>query len=239
MEEIGESTMTRTALVTGSARGIGAAICRALRREGLAVIGTDIIDHEHRDLDRIIRADLSDPAECERLILEAGSVDVLVNNAAVFFHKPIPEFTVKDFDHTIAVNLRANFLLCQRLVEGMAERGWGRIINISSVGARTGGVSDSAVYNATKAALISLAKNFARNYGPYGVTANAVAPGFVESFMTSHVPDEDRALYLSQIPVGRSSQPEEIANVVAFLVSDRASFITGATIDVNGGWVMT
>lgn len=232
--------MTRTALVTGSARGIGAAICRGLREEeGLVVIGADIIDHEHRDVDRVIRVDLSDPGECKRLITEAGTADVLVNNAAIFFHKPIPEFTVEDFDYTIAVNLRANFLLCQGLAERMAKRGWGRIINISSVGARTGGVSDSAVYNATKAALISLAKNFARNYGPYGVTANAVAPGFVESFMTSHVPDEARKLYLSQIPVGRSSEPQEVADVVAFLVSDRASFITGATIDINGGWVMT
>ena len=231
--------MSRTALVTGSARGIGAAICRALKREGMAVIGTDVIDHEHEDVDRVIEADLSDPAECERLITEAGSVDVLVNNAAIFFHKPIPEFTVEDFDYTIAVNLRANFLLSQGLVEGMVERGWGRIINISSVGARTGGVSDSAVYNATKAALISLAKNFARNYGKHGVTANAVAPGFVESFMTSHVPDDDKTLYLSQIPVGRSSQPEEVADVVAFLAGDGASFVTGATIDINGGWVMT
>ena len=231
--------MSRTALVTGSARGIGAAICRALKREGMAVIGTDVIDHEHEYVDRVIEADLSDPAECERLITEAGPVDVLVNNAAIFFHKPIPEFTVEDFDYTIAVNLRANFLLSQGLVEGMVERGWGRIINISSVGARTGGVSDSAVYNATKAALISLAKNFARNYGKHGVTANAVAPGFVESFMTSHVPDDDKALYLSQIPVGRSSQPEEVADVVAFLAGDGASFVTGATIDINGGWVMT
>ena len=231
--------MSRTALVTGSARGIGAAICRALKKDGLMVIGADIIDHEHQDTDRVIEVDLSDPAECERLVGEAGPVDVLVNNAAIFFHKPIPDFTVEDFDYTIAVNLRANFLLCQGLVEGMAERRWGRIINISSVGARTGGVSDSAVYNATKAALISLAKNFARNYGPHGVTANAVAPGFVESFMTSHVPDDLKALYVSQIPVGRSSQPEEVADVVAFLAGDGASFITGATIDVNGGWVMT
>ena len=231
--------MRRRALVTGSARGIGAAICRALKKDGLEVIGADIIEHEHDDSDRYIEVDLSDPAECERLGSEAGAIDVLVNNAAIFFHKPIPEFTVEDFDYTIAVNLRANFLLCQRLVEGMAERGWGRIINISSVGARTGGVSDSAVYNATKAALISLAKNFARNYGKYGVTANAVAPGFVDSFMTSHVPDELRTLYVSQIPVGRSSQPEEVANVVAFLAGDDASFVTGATIDINGGWVMT
>ena len=231
--------MKRTALVTGSARGIGAAICRALKKDGFEVIGADIIEHEHDDSDRYIEIDLSEPSECERLIAEAGGVDVLVNNAAIFFHKPIPEFTIDDFDYTIAVNLRANFLICRGLVEGMKERGWGRIINISSVGARTGGVSDSAVYNATKAAMISLTKNFARNYGPHGVTANAVAPGFVDSFMTSHVPDELKALYTSQIPLGRPSQPEEIAGVVAFLAGEGASFVTGATIDVNGGWVMT
>lgn len=225
--------------MTGSARGMGAAICRALRGDGLRVIGTDVIDQEHDDLDQVITADLSDVAECRRVIEQAGPVDVLVNNAAIFFPVPIPDFTVDKFDYTIAVNLRANFLLCQGVVEGMKERGWGRIVNISSVGARTGGVSDSAVYNATKTAMVSLTKNFARNYGPYGVTSNAIAPGFVEGFMTSHVTEAERALYLSQIPVGRSCQPEEIANVVSFLVGDGASFITGATIDINGGWVMT
>ena len=232
--------MARRALVTGSARGLGAAICAALRRGGLEVIGADLIEHEHQDLDRAVEVDLSQPSECRRLAAEAGPVDVLVQNAAVFFHKPIPEFTEEDFDYTIAVNLRANFFLCQALAEGMRERGWGRIINISSVGARTGGVSDSAVYNATKAAVISLTKNFARNYGPWGVTANAVAPGFVEgSFMTSHVPEETKAQYLSQIPAGRAGRPAEIAELAAFLAGDGAAFINGATIDINGGWVMT
>ena len=94
--------MPRTALVTGSARGIGAAICRALKKDGFEVVGTDIIEHEHDDADRYIRIDLSEPAECERLIAEAGPVDVLVNNAAIFFHKPIPDFTVDEFDYTIA-----------------------------------------------------------------------------------------------------------------------------------------
>lgn len=232
--------MNRTALVTGSARGIGAAICAALRRDGCEVVGADLIEHEHQDLDRAIEVDLSRPSECERLAAEAGPVDILVQNAAVFFHKPIPEFTLEDFDYTIAVNLRANFFLCRQLAGGMRERGWGRIVNISSVGARTGGVSDSAVYNATKAAIISLTKNFARNYGPYGVTSNAVAPGFVEnSFMTRHVPDDLAALYRSQIPVGRAGRPAEFAELVAFLAGDGASFINGATIDINGGWVMT
>jgi 3-oxoacyl-[acyl-carrier protein] reductase len=111
-------------------------------------------------------------------------------------------------------------------------------VSVSSIGARTGGVSQSAVYNATKAALISLTKNVARNFGPRGVTANAVAPGAVETYMTQHIIPEYRERYVAEIPLGRFSQPDEIAAVVDFLVSDRASYVNGAVIDVNGGWLM-
>ena len=224
--------------MTGSARGIGRAIAERLRSDGHEVVGLDLLEQEG-EVGRAITADLADPDQCVRAVAEAGPVDVLVSNAAVFYHKPIEEFTVDEFDHTIAVNLRAMFLLSREVVLGMAERGWGRIISISSVGARTGGVSQSAVYNATKAAMISLTKNLARNYGPSGVTANAVLPGFVHSFMTSHVTDEDRETYVSQIPLGRGAEPEEIANVVGFLASDGSSYMNGVSVDVNGGWVMT
>lgn len=227
----------RTALVTGSARGIGGAIVTRLRADGHRVIGVDVLDHEI-EVDVATQADLARPEECARVVAEAGPVDILVNSAAIFVHKPIEDFTVAEFDATIAVNLRAMFLLSRDLVGGMAERGWGRILNISSVGARTGGVSQSAVYNATKAAIVSLTKNFARNYGPSGVTVNAVLPGFVDSFMTSHVTAEDRSSYMSQIPIGRAAQPQEIGDVVAFLASDAAGYLTGASVDVNGGWVM-
>ena len=230
--------MTRRALVTGSARGIGRAIAETLRRDGMEVVGTDVLDQESTGLHQVIQADLSEPEGARRISEEAGDVDVLVNNAALFIHKPIEEFTVDDFDQTIAVNLRGLFFLSQAVVAGMADRGWGRIINLSSIGARTGGISDSAVYNATKAAIISLTKNFARNYGPRGVTANAVAPGLVDSFMTSHVPKDDMDMYISQVPLRRSSQPMEVAEVVAFLASDAAGYISGATLDVNGGWLM-
>ena len=225
--------------MTGSARGIGRAIAEALHRDGMEVVGTDILDQDPTGLAQVIKADLSEPDAGERISEEAGDIDVLVNNAALFIVKPIPEFTVEDFDKTIAVNLRGLFFLSKAVVSGMADRGWGRIINISSIGARTGGISDSAVYNSTKAANISVTKNFARNYGPHGVTANAVAPGLVESFMTSHVPEEDMLKYISQIPLGRSSQPMDVAEVVAFLASDAAGYVNGATIDVNGGWLMT
>ncbi len=231
--------MTRRALVTGSARGIGRATARAMAAAGCEVIGADLLKQQAEPGIEPLQVDLADTEACRRLAEQAEPVDILVNNAALLITRPIPEFTLDDFERTIAVNLRAPFLLCQALVGGMAEAGWGRIVNVSSVGARTGGVSQSAVYNATKAALISLTKNLARNYGGAGVTANAVAPGAVETQMIADFPAAEKASILSQLPLGRFSQPEEIAAVIAFLASDEAGYVTGATVDVNGGWIMT
>jgi 3-oxoacyl-[acyl-carrier protein] reductase len=231
-------TGARRALVTGSARGIGRAIAEALAASGHEVVGLDLLEQEQGPLARVVHGDLSDPSVPARVVADHGPFDVLVNNAALFLHQPLAEVTLDDFDRQVAVNFRATFLLCQAAAPLMAQRGWGRIVNISSIGARTGGVSQSAVYNATKAAIISLTKNFARNYGAAGVTANAVAPGAVESYMTQHIIPEYRATYIAQIPLGRFSEPSEIASVVDFLASDRAGYINGATIDVNGGWLM-
>jgi 3-oxoacyl-[acyl-carrier protein] reductase len=231
-------TRERTALVTGSARGIGLAIAQQLNDDGIRVVGADILDQDVGPCSEVVHADLADPAVPEQLLNDHGPFDVLVNNAALFIHQPIADVTVDDFDRQMAINLRANFLLSQTAAPVMAERGWGCIVNLSSVGARTGGVSQSAVYNATKAGIISLTKNFARNFGASGVTANAIAPGAVDSFMTSHVSEADRTAYEAQIPLGRFSEPHEIAAVVGFLVSDAAGYINGAVIDVNGGWLM-
>ena len=228
----------RVALVTGSARGIGRAIAEALAASGHRVVGLDILEQEEGPCERVLRADLADPTVPGRVIAEDGPFDVLVNNAALFIHQPLPEVTLEDFERQVAINFRATFLLCQAAAPVMAHRGWGRIVNISSIGARTGGVSQSAVYAATKAAIISLTKNFARNFGADGITANAVAPGAVDSFMTQHIIPEYRERYLAQIPARRYSEPSEIASVVDFLASDKASYVNGAVIDVNGGWLM-
>jgi 3-oxoacyl-[acyl-carrier protein] reductase len=228
----------RTALVTGSARGIGRAIAEALAASGHRVTGLDILAQPDSPCETIVQADLADPRVPARIVADHGPFDVLVCNAALFLHQPLPEVSLDDFDRQVAVNFRSTFLLCQAAAPPMAERGWGRVVTISSVGARTGGVSQSAVYNATKAAIISLTKNFARNYGASGVTANSVAPGAVETFMTEHIIPEYKDAYLAQIPLGRYSQPPEIASVVDFLASDGAVFINGAVIDVNGGWLM-
>ena len=174
------------------------------------------------------------------ILATEGRLDVLVHNAAVLVHRhPIPEVTLDDYDVQSSVNLRAVFFLSQAAAEAMRPNGWGRIIAISSVGARTGGLSNSAIYAATKSGVISLMKNFARNYGRHGITANAIAPGAIEGFMTEHLTPAEREAFAANVPLGRFGDPIEVAHVVDFLASDRASFVNGATIDVNGGWVMT
>jgi len=237
-------TEARVALVTGSARGMGRAMCEVLAESGHRVVGLDRLEQDRGPLGRIVSADLTDPGVPRQVIAEIlateGRIDVLVHNAAVYVHQhPLHEVTMEDYDLQTSVNLRAVFFLSQAAAEAMRPNGWGRIIGISSVGARTGGVSNSAIYNAAKAAVISLMKNFARNYGPYGITANAVAPGAVEGFMTDHLVGEERKRFVGLVPLGRFAAPIEIARVVGFLASDGASYINGATIDVNGGWIMT
>ena len=234
----------RVALVTGSARGMGRAMCEVLAEAGCRVVGLDRLDQDRGPLERVVSADLLDPAVprqvVDELVATEGRLDILVNNAAVHvWQHPLPEVTPADFDLQVGVNLRGVFFMSQAAAEVMRPRGWGRIISISSVGARTGGVSNSAVYNSAKAGVISLMKNFARNYGPYGITANAIAPGAIEGYMTDHLSTEEKARFVSMIPLGRFAAPREVATVVGFLASDAASYINGATIDVNGGWIMT
>jgi len=237
-------TSPRVALVTGSARGMGRAMADVLAASGHRVVGLDRLDQERGALERTVAADLLDPAVPAQVVAEImateGRLDVLVHNAAILVHQhPIAEVTLADYDLQTAVNLRAVFFLSQAAAEGMRPNGWGRIIAISSVGARTGGLSNSAIYAATKAGVISLMKNFARNYGPYGITANTVAPGAIDGFMTEHMSAAERQAFTSQVPLGRFADPIEVAHVVDFLASDRASFVNGATIDVNGGWLMS
>lgn len=234
----------RVALVTGSARGMGRAMGEVLAASGHRVVGLDRLDQERGPLERVVAADLTDPAVpaavVASILATEGRLDVLVHNAAVLVHEhPIPEVTLEDYDVQTDVNLRAVFFLSQAAAEAMRPNGWGRIIAISSVGARTGGLSNSAIYAATKSGVISLMKNFARNYGPHGITANAVAPGAIDGFMTEHMSAAEREAFTRLVPLGRFADPIEVAHVVDFLASDRASFVNGATIDVNGGWVMT
>jgi len=149
----------------------------------------------------------------------------------------IEDVTPSDFDRAIAINLRSVFFLAQGFAPPMLEQGWGRIINFSSVVAHTGGVT-SAAYAAAKAGVIAMTKSMARKYAPDAVTVNSIAPAAIDTPLNAFLTPEQRADIEAAIPLGRFSQPEEFAAVVLFLAGEDAGYITGATIDVNGGWVM-
>lgn len=231
--------VSRTAMVTGSAQGIGAAIVASLQNHGIRVIGVDKQPDSQADVS--VQVDLSDWLAIEGLRKYLVDIDILVNNAAVLVEKSVSEFTESQFALIHDVNLRAPFLLCRTAGPAMGARGFGRIINVSSVGARTGGLSDSAVYSASKAGLVSMTKHFARILGPGGVTCNAVLPGAIETPMAAaqFARDPDlRESILQRIPLGRYGSGDDVAEAVSFLASDAAGFITGVSLDVNGGWIM-
>lgn len=227
----------RRVLVTGTARGAGRATAAAFHDQGASVIGVDIA--EQGDVDwSTIQADLSSSDDVARVVSEGGTIDVLVNAHGLLQPMEIEEITPSDFDRTIAINLRSVFFLAQGFAPAMVKQGWGRIINFSSVVAHTGGVT-SAAYAAAKAGVITMTKSMARKYAPAAVTANSIAPAAIDTPLNAFLSPEQRADIEAAIPLGRFSQPEEFAAVVLFLAAEEAGYITGATIDVNGGWVMT
>jgi len=230
---------SRTALVTGSARGIGRAIADRLASAGYSVIGVDIAADAPPET---LRYDLTSWNACHELISAVPAIDVLVNNAAVLIEKSPIDITETDFHTMLALNLRAPFLLTRGYIPAMQRRHRGRVINVSSVSARTGGFAATGVYAASKAGLIALTKYFARLAAQDGITVNAVAPGAIDAPMAqAQVQREPRLIdeIPKLVPARRWGQPDEVANLVAFLASDEAAFINGVTVDINGGWVMT
>jgi 3-oxoacyl-[acyl-carrier protein] reductase len=237
----------RVVLVTGASRGIGAAIAEQLARAGADVAvgyGSDataaegivgrIVSLGRRAV--VVGGDIVDPAEVERMVdtaeTELGPVDILVSNAGIAPQQDLEEITVEDWDRVMDVNLRPAFLLAKRLVPGMRERGWGRVIFVSSVAAFTGGVVGPH-YTASKAALVGLARSLAAFLAPHGVTVNAVAPALVEDTGTLPGDEDSRGKLAELIPVGRLGQPEEVASIVRAIVEN--PYVTAQTISVDGG----
>ena len=242
--------LDRIALVTGagSERGLGNAIARALARAGAEVILSDIdVDGARRNAAaigaraRALALDVTSEESVAEAVREAGRVDVLVNNAGITQRRAIWELSIDEFDRMLAINLRGGFLCLSAVVKGMMERRWGRVIWISSVaGKQGGGIIGTAHYAASKAAVIGLCQAAARELGPYGITSNAVAPGFILTGIATRAVDAQAEREMdekisAEAPMRRSGLPDDVAAAAAFLASEEAGYITGEVMDVNGG----
>lgn len=242
----------RVAIITGAGRGMGAAIARRLAEDGAMVVPTDV---DHKSALEVAKSigeaggsacacelDVSRPELVRQAIafvmLGCKRVDILVNNAGICERVRAEQITEEAWDRMFAVNLKGAFFCAQAVMGPMRAQGWGRIINIASVGGRTGGAGVGAHYAASKAGLICLTKSLARELAPHGITVNGVAPGVIETHMTGAASEETQEHYRRSIPLGRFGTPRDVAHAVAFFASEEASYITGKILDVDGGMVM-
>jgi 3-oxoacyl-[acyl-carrier protein] reductase len=228
----------RNVLVTGGNRGIGLSIAQALSDAGHQVVVTHRSGEPPQGL-RGVRCDVTDSASVDAAFTEAeqllgGPVDVLVANAGITKDTLLMRMSDEEFDSVLDTNLAGAFRCARRAVKGMIRQRHGRIVFISSVVGLYGSPGQ-ANYAASKAGLVGLARSISRELGGRGITANVVAPGFIETDMTAELPEDRKKAYQATIPAGRFAQPEEVAAAVRFLVGDDAAYITGAVIPVDGG----
>jgi NAD(P)-dependent dehydrogenase (short-subunit alcohol dehydrogenase family) len=234
----------RKALVTGATAGIGRAIAKQLAAEGADVVvhgrnadrGRELVDEIRADggSARFVAANLSDTRDVERLAREAGEVDILINNAGVYQFLPTAEMTDERFALHMDLNTRAPYLLVRALAPGMARRGNGSIVNISTLAAAVP-TAGTGMYSASKAALEQLTRVWAAEYAEQGIRVNAVAPGPTRSVGTDEMDPATVKAVAATTAMGRIAEPEEIAEPVVFLASDKASYITGVVLEVAGG----
>ena len=241
---------TKTAaLVTGGSKGIGLAIAEALVKRGAGVVITarnaGELEAAAAKLNALgggkaiaVVSDARDYASLEAAVQASvahfGGLDVLIANAGVGIFKPVQDLSLEDWDAVIDTNLGAPFALTRAALRGMVSAKWGRIVNVSSIVGLMGNAGQ-ANYISAKAGLIGLTKAIAKEYGGKNITCNAIAPGFIESDMTDALPEAVKTKYLEGIPAGRFGSPQDVASLVAFLVSDGAAYINGQTIAVDGG----
>ena len=245
------SLKERIAIVTGAGQGIGEGIALKLAEKGAHVVTSDVDEHGAlRTAERVeaagrralaVKADVSVRSQVlhlvESTIAELGRVDILVNNAGIARSGTLLSLTEESWDQVLDVNLKGIFHTTQAVAPHMIEARYGKIINVSSIYGRTGTIGDSN-YSASKAGIIGFTKSVAQELARYGINVNAILPGMVDTPLLRGIPDKYLKPMVEEIPLRRVATPEDIANVVAFLASDESSYITGAAIEVTGGWRM-
>lgn len=242
----------RVAIVTGAGRGIGEAIARILAQAGASVAICDVRDDlAQKTASSIdpggakamavtvdVRNEESTRAMVKAVVDRWGRLDVLVNNAGVISTVMFEETTLAEWNRVQAVNYNGVFLCTQAAYPAMRDSGGGSIINLSSMSARTGGQASAISYASSKAGILGITKSSARSLGKYGIRINAVCPGIIETEMLAHWTPEMREKWTSEMPLRRLGTIDDVAKVVLFLASDLSAYVTGGTIDINGGWVM-
>lgn len=232
----------RVALITGATGGIGVAIAKKMRAAGATVVvsGRNVakMDAEFDDSYVKIPCDLAADGGAVELVMntieKCGKIDILINNAGITKDTLLMRMTDEQFDDVINTNLRSCFKMCRAVIMPMMKNRFGRIINMASIIGTIGGPGQ-ANYAASKGGMIAMTKSVAAEVASRGITANAIAPGFIKTPMTDVLPEELKKTYLAQIPAGRFGEPEDIANACVFLASDEAAYINGQTLHINGG----
>lgn len=242
----------KSAIITGGSRGIGRAITASFLQLGAnvtIVFKSNLKDaeslsdelNEYKDQIQIVQGDISNEEDIKNIIEKSnnayGDLDILVNNAGITSDTLLVRMKQEDWSKVIDINLTGTFNMTKAVMRGMIKNKYGRIINISSVVGEIGNLGQSN-YSAAKAGIIGFTKSIAREVATRGITVNAIAPGFVETEMTDNLSDQQKEMILNAIPMNRYASPDDIANAVSFLASDNASYITGQTLNVDGGLVM-